>query len=142
MENRDLQRMFGQFAVLLGLADKEAVKRARHRQEEIEAQGRPIHLGEVMVELGIIDDDTRHLILVSQESARVEGPADLLFGSLAVLNGFITREQLERRISEQGEAGADAPRLGRLLVQTGDITEADRRAILKTQKRLLAKLGT
>jgi len=63
-----------------------------------------------------------------------EAQDEILFGRIAVLMGFLTEEQLAEALQEQGKTGLPKRRMGEILVEHGDLTDAQVGEILRSQQ--------
>jgi hypothetical protein len=116
---------------------KTLMSQAGHRA--LRWPGRP--LGHHLVIEQIIRRDILETILRERDAIPGE-VADVLFGRIAVRNGFISEEALEDCLREQNaarDAGATPEPIGKLLVRRGLLTEQTLQAVLDRQKALLRR---
>lgn len=129
---------FGKIALKNGVLTKEQLRRALRIQQErkraAEPDGRGPTLGEICRELGFLREDEVNAIIWAQAKSEVL-LEDTLLGKIAVANGLVAEEQLERALEEQRQTDYHV-RLGELLVARGYMDQEQLAATLRTQKRM------
>ncbi len=127
---------FGKIALKNGVLTKEQLRRALRMQQERKraANGDGPTLGEICRELGFLREDEVNAIIWAQAKSEVL-LEDTLLGKIAVSNGLVAEEQLERALEEQRLTDYHV-RLGELLVARGYMDQEQLAATLRTQKRM------
>ncbi|MBI4576379.1 MAG: serine/threonine protein kinase [Planctomycetes bacterium] len=132
--------MFGQIAVKLGLTTEERLRECVGLQEERQALGTPVGLGELFVERGFLEAAQVEQVLgVQRRSAVAE--EDKVYGEIAVKNGFLGREQVAASLEAQKQQKF-AIRIGQLLLDRGHLSLQQHNAILKAQERVMDQRQT
>lgn len=137
---RDPRLLMGKLLVEAGFVSEEQLAKTLRNQEGHRALRWPGHpLGHHLVIENVIRRDLLETILRERDAVSGEA-ADVLFGKIAVRNGFISEETLEECLREQEAtrtAGGAPEPIGRLLVRKKLLTEQSLQAILDRQKALI-----
>lgn len=140
----------GELLVRNGLATRTQLEDALALQQRATQAGDRIRLGEVLVQLGVIDLATLQALLRLQSHPQGEGAGfelrergltprhDREIGQLALRNGLISQTQLDFALKVRDavhKLGIDR-RLGEVLVREGALSEADVAALLQVQQAI------
>lgn len=146
---RELEALFGRVAVDLGLITPEQLSEclAMQHTEYVEGETRRQHkpIGVLLMERGYLSYES-FLKVVAEQDRRMNKPVrhallsrkDLLFGQLAVRQGFITGDQLHRALRKQAtmvELGRPVKRLGQVLTEMEFLRPDQVLAILDIQNK-------
>jgi hypothetical protein len=139
---RDPRLLMGRLLVEAGFVSEVQLAKTLMNQAGHRALRWPGHtLGHHLVIEKVIRRDILETILRERDAVPGE-VADVLFGRIAVRNGFISEEALEECLREQKAArdtGAQPEPIGKLLVRKGLLTEQNLQAILDRQKALIGR---
>lgn len=129
----------GDYLYTHGLISEEALAEALAEQQQRIAQERPIALGDLLVEKGLLTTHALLTVLMLQQLDHRSGAvADttLRLGELLVQAGLISAEQLENALLIQAEARqhGENVRLGQVLIEAGVLTPADLATTLGRQQ--------
>jgi hypothetical protein len=130
--------MLGKLALKYGLITKDQLVQALRLHEEARKKGEPILMGALLIREGMINQSQLDCLLAVQMLME-ERQQDVRFGIIAVKNGFVTQEAVDQALAEQQKRFKDKKEIhliGDILVESGLITEIQRDAILKSQKRI------
>jgi hypothetical protein len=134
----DQDLLFGKIAVQLGFCSAEQVDACLQAQSKSE---RPMSLGHHLVREGYLTDEQHSKVLaqqrknLSQKAPGTQAPkGDLLFGRLAIREGFATEAQVNAALREQGRPG-EKRTLGQILVARGVLNSAQVEKILGRQSK-------
>ena len=130
----------GDYLLVHDLITADDLTAALTKQRERLAQGRPIALGELLVEQGRLSAHDLVRVLMLQQLDRLHAPATNAappLGELLVRAGFISADQLAAALTVQTEAWqrGETIRLGEILIAAGVITPKDLTATLDRQRR-------
>ncbi|MBW2061993.1 MAG: DUF342 domain-containing protein [Deltaproteobacteria bacterium] len=129
--------ILGKLALQHGFITKEQLKEALLFQKQEKEGGRPPPFGQILLSKEMISQNQLNFLLSVQKLQETR-TLDIKFGQLAIINGFVTREDVDRGLKEQkrifSETNAIAL-LGDILINLGSMTEDQRDAIVTTQKR-------
>lgn len=120
----------GDYLYAHGLISEEALAAALAEQQQRIAEERPIALGDLLVEKGLLTSHALLTVLMLQQldhqSGAVAGTT-LRLGDLLVQAGLISAEQLDNALLIQAEARQRGQnvRLGQVLIEAGVLTPAD-----------------
>ena len=133
----DIYLVIGKLAVKYKFVSDKQLQQALSIQEEGKRDGQKLLLGEILVVHGMISQAQLDFLISVQkmlEARRLDGK----FGTIAVNNGFTTRDEIDRALQEQNKIFKETKTIkliGDILVESKVFTENQRDAILKTQKR-------
>jgi len=133
-------RWLGDYLLAHDLITADDLTAALTKQRERLAQGRPIALGELLVEQGRLSAHEIVRVLMLQHLDRLQEPATNAaspLGELLVRAGFITADQLAAALTVQTEARqrGETIRLGEILIAAGVVTPKDLTTTLERQRR-------
>jgi hypothetical protein len=133
-------RRLGDYLLAHDLITVDELSAALSKQRERLAQGRPIALGELLVEQGRLSAHEIVRVLMLQHLDRLQEPATNAappLGELLVRAGFITADQLAAALTVQTEARqrGETIRLGEILIAAGVVTAKDLTTTLERQRR-------
>jgi predicted Ser/Thr protein kinase len=127
--------LFGRIALLESYLNRNQLALALAAQEEEARDGGRASLGEVCLSRGYLPREAVREIVRRQEAELVSAQ-DTLFGALAVRNGFVSEDDIERAVAVQAQGKEHRP-IGELLL-AGDLLHAQQHgALLTAQRRLL-----
>ena len=133
----DVYLVIGKLAVKYKFVGDKQLQQALYIQEEGKRVGQKLLLGEVLVVNGMISQAQLDFLISVQkmlEARKLDGK----FGTIAVKNGFTTRDEIDSALQEQNNIFKETKTIkliGDILVESKVLTENQRDAILKTQKR-------
>jgi predicted Zn finger-like uncharacterized protein len=133
----DAYLVIGKLAVKYKFVSDKQLQQALSIQEEGKRAGQKLLLGEVLVVHGMISQAQLDFLISVQKMLEVRR-LDGRFGTIAVKNGFNTRDEIDRALQEQNKIFKETKAIkliGDILVESKVLTENQRDAILKTQKR-------
>jgi hypothetical protein len=130
----------GDYLLAHDLITADDLTAALTKQRERLAQGRPIALGELLVEQGRLSAHEIVRVLMLQHLDRLQEPATNAappLGELLVRAGFISADQLAAALTVQTEARqrGETIRLGEILIAAGVVTPKDLTTTLERQRR-------
>lgn len=129
--------VIGKLAVKYKFIGDKQLRQALSVREEGKRTGRNLMLGEVLVDCGMISQAQLDFLISVQKMLEVRR-LDGKFGTIAVRNQFAARDEIERALQKQNNIFKDTKAIkliGDILVESKTLTENQRDAILKTQKR-------
>ena len=133
----DVYLVIGKLAVKYKFLSDKQLQQALSIQEQGKRVGRRLLLGEILVVHGMISQAQLDFLISVQrmfEVRRLDGK----FGTIAVRNEFTTRDEIDGALQEQNRTFKETKvikLIGDILVENKTLTENQRDAILKTQKR-------
>lgn len=133
----DVYLVIGKLAVKYKFVSDKQLQQALSIQEEGRRAGQNLPLGEVLVVHGMMSQAQLDFLVSVQKMLEVR-KLDGKFGTIAVKNEFTTREEIDRALQEQNKIFKETKAIkliGDILVESKALTENQRNAILKTQKR-------
>ncbi len=132
---KDREALFGRVAVELELVSKEQVRKALKTQGDLRQKGKDVRLGEILIKQGALSFHDK--IQVLSEQIRVNCERDeRRFGTLALEAGMISELQLGRALETQARSDPGArPKIGDVLVGMGALSENQKSALLRAQRR-------
>lgn len=132
------QALFGQIAVRYGFVTPEQVHKAIERQDRYLAAHVQKPIGEVLKEMGLLDDGRIARILRAQ-GLRRERSASKEIARMAVEEGMATQVQVDECLALQEARFRETKRmsaLAELLFEKGRISRSQERALLRAQRRM------
>jgi hypothetical protein len=126
--------LFGAIAVRLHYTSELEIEAAAEEQIRLSQKGRPKRLGEILLERNLLTPEDVDKIVAYQEALEFAAD-DILFGEMALNNGFLSSQQLQHSLDRQKEDGM-MQRIGEILVESGLLSLSKRKAILDAQARL------
>ena len=133
----DVYLVIGKLAVKYKFVNDKQLQQALSIQEEGNRAGRKLLLGEVLVVHGMISRVQLDFLISVQKMLEVRR-LDGKFGTIAVRNEFTTHDEIDRALQEQKKLFKEKKiirLIGDILVESQVLSENQRDAILKTQKR-------
>jgi uncharacterized protein len=131
---RNLDKEFGTIIIEDNLATRSEVDRVLEKQlEQFQTTGIRVLIGNLLVDEGALTPEQRDSVLVKQKRLVLNTEK---FGEIAVLKGYLTKEDVDKALleqNEQKEKGEDADRIGEILVRMSMLTSNQRDAVLKFQ---------
>lgn len=131
-------RLFGEIAVRLFMTTRRDLERGLRAQREARELGADPTLGEVLIGLDVLTADQVQTILRAQ-AVYDDRSVEVLYGQLAVKNGFISPSALDVALKVQRRTGSRL-RIGEILVKKAFITWEQHEALLRAQERVLKGL--
>ena len=132
--------ILGKLAVKFKYITSEQLSEALAVKKQKNVAGETCHLGQILVDLGMLTGNQRDFLL-SVQQMRETRTLDQRFGELALSNGFSSREDLDKALETQKKTFLESKKVlavGDILVRQGTLTENQRDALLKLQDRLKA----
>jgi predicted Zn finger-like uncharacterized protein len=139
----DVYLVIGKLAVKYKFVGDEQLQQALSIQEEDKRAGQNLLLGEVLVAHGMISQAQLDFLISVQKILEVRR-LDGKFGTIAVRNEFTSRDEIDRALQEQNKIFKETKAIkliGDILVEAEALTENQRDAILKTQKRFVTVIS-
>ncbi len=131
---RNLDKEFGQLIIEDNLATKSEVDRVLEKQlERFQKTGIRVLIGNLLVDEGALTPEQRDSVLVKQKRLILNTEK---FGEIAVHQGYLTKEDLDKALQQQDEQkakGANVDRIGEILVRMSILTSDQLDAVLKFQ---------
>ncbi len=138
-EGAPLRGRLGVYLCAQGLITADDLAAALAEQRQRTAQGRPIALGDLLVEHGHLTAHELVTVLMLQQLDRRQAPTAQTspLGELLVRARLITTEQLAAALTTQTEARqrGETIRLGEILIASGVLTRRDLTTSLLHQRR-------
>jgi hypothetical protein len=136
----------GDYLLAIGLIVERDLGAALAEQQQRIAQGRPIALGDLLVEQGHLTAHDLVAVLMLQQLDRLQesrAGSESRIGELLVQTGLITADQLAAALIIQTEARqrGEPGRLGRILIASGALTRQELAATLAQQRRSRRRAG-
>jgi len=129
--------VLGKLAVKHNLVQPEDVKKALSLQLESIKKGKKVHLGQILIQMGLLQQKQLDFLLSFQKMVQ-ERKLDRDFGERAVSLGHVDAEQVEKALAEQArifKEGQELRLIGEILVEWGQLDPARRDALLEKQQR-------
>lgn len=130
--------VIGKLAMKHKFVNEEQIRGALTIQEQEKGAGHTLPLGEILVNQGMISQSQMDFLLSVQKMAETR-QLDRTFATIAVKNGFATREEIEGTLKEQKRLLKETQTvklIGDMLVESGLLEERQKDAILMRQKRI------
>ena len=134
----DSYSVIGKLAVKYKLVSDEQIQKALSIREEGERAGQKLLLGEVLVAQKMISQAQLDFLFSVQkmvETRKLDGK----FGAIAIRKEFTTRDEINKALEEQNRVFKETKTIkliGDILVESKVLTENQRDAVLKRQKRV------